>query len=403
MSEQEDRPRGILTPSDRALLRGEVNLKNKQQYSNRRQDIRERIANGLLDFNTIQYLLRDKDRKLIFRDPATAANVDNLSLPESIRSMLYWTYLGLREQNYDFEGLLVEAIEEAEKDYARKYWGESVEATVRFDVDVTRTYDIDDLITAVENGGPVKSNQLYDLLELSRGVPIDTSKLDTLHVWFRSSYPDGEKAVIETLFSEYLGVDVEVKDAVARVELTESDLKKGYSLPKKESAVVDPNQPRPEPSEIKNHRSVMDYDPEETIKEIRLQERLRSPSDKRRTDNVGDQDIMGSAIDDIMDNADTSPQSIHEFIEGNSDTDKRDKTPSPEVVLELLEQVSDPFVSTVEIATALNCVPEAAQQTLSRLQSESRVKSRSVIDTNGDRLGVWWLTTTSPTSNEESG
>ena len=246
MSDQEVRPRGILTSKDREFLRGEIEYKHQQQYSNRRRDIRERIVNSLLDFNVIQYTLQDKDRKLIFQDPAAAARVDDPLLPESIRSMLYWTYLGLKEQNYDFEGLLIEAIEQAEKDFARKYWGESVEATVRLDIDVTRRYDIDDLITAVENGGPVKANRIYDLLELSGGVPIDTSKLDTLRVWFQSAYPEGEKAVLETLFSEYLNTEVEIEDAVARVDLSELGFER-------ESAVTDTEYSRPDPGEIKHY------------------------------------------------------------------------------------------------------------------------------------------------------
>jgi len=95
---------------------------------------------------------------------------------------------------------LVRAIEEAEKDFARKYFGETVEISVSFDVDVIRSHDIDTLITQIESGGPVLANRLYDLLQLSKGVPIDVDDLTTLRVWFKSGYPDGEKAVLETLF-----------------------------------------------------------------------------------------------------------------------------------------------------------------------------------------------------------
>jgi len=384
MSDQENRPRGMLTPKDRELLRGEIEYKHQQQYSNRRRDIRERIANGLLDFNAIQYSLQDKDRKLIFQDPATAAGVDDPLLPESIRSMFYWTYLGLREQNYDFEGLLVKAIEQAEEDFARKYWGESVEATVRFDIDVTRTYDIDDLITAVENGGPIKANRIYDLLELSGGVPIDTSKLDTLRVWFQSSYPEGEKAVLETLFSEYLNAEVEIEDAEARVDLSELGIER-------ESAVIDTEYSRPDPSEIKHYSPSFDDDFDETIEEIRLQEMVRSSIEERTEQSENDESILNSAIDDMVDwDASTdAPPSVYDFIDERAEQADLDKPVTPEVVLELLEEISDDLVSTIEVAAALGCAPDAARQALSTLLEERRVERQSVIDSNRNSLSLW--------------
>lgn len=382
MSDQEKRPRGMLTPKDRELLRGEIEYKHQQQYSNRRRKIRERIANGLLDFNAIQYTLQDKDRKLIFQDPAAAAGVNDPLLPESIRSMLYWTYLGLREQNYDFEGLLVEAIEQAEEDFARKYWGENVEATVRFDIDVTRTYDIDDLITAVENGGPVKANRIYDLLELSGGVPIDTSKLDTLRVWFQSSYPEGEKAVLETLFSEYLDVEVQIEDAEARVDLSELGFER-------ESAVIDTEYSRSDPSEIKNYSPAFDDDFDETIEEIRLQEMINSSTEERTERPENDGSILNSAIDEMMDSSTSSPPSIYDFIDDRVEQANPDKPVTPEVVSELLEEISDPLVSTIEVAAALSCAPDAARQALSTLFEKNRVERQSVIDSNQNSLSLW--------------
>lgn len=384
MSDQENRPRGMLTPKDRELLRGEIEYKHQQQYSNRRRDIRERIANGLLDFNAIQYSLQDKDRKLIFQDPATAAGVDDPLLPESIRSMFYWTYLGLREQNYDFEGLLVEAIEQAEEDFALKYWGESVEATVRFDIDVTRTYAIDDLITAVENGGPVKANRVYDLLELSGGVPIDTSKLDTLRVWFQSSYPEGEKAVLETLFSEYLNAEVEIEDAVARVDMSELGFER-------ESAVIDTEYSRPDPSEIKNYSSSSSDDLQETIEEIRLQGMVNSSTEERAERSEDDESILNSVIDDMADwdSSADSPPSIYDFIDKRAEQADTGKPVTPEIVFGLLEEISDPLVSTIEVAAALDCAPDAARQVLSTLFEENRVERQSVIDSNQNSLSLW--------------
>lgn len=395
MSKQENRPRGMLTPKDRELLRGEIEYKHQQQYSNRRRDIRERVANGLLDFNIIQYLLQDKDRKLIFRDPSSAAGVDDALFSQSIQSMLYWTYLGLKEQNYNFNRLLIEAVEEATEDFARKYWGESVEATVRFDIDVTRKYEIDELITAIENGGPVKSNQVYDLLKLSEGVPIDTSELDTLKVTFQSSYPEGEKAVLNTIFSEYLNTDVEITDIENRVDLTFEDFKNPEDLDptdiKKQSAVNNKNKSRPDPSKISNYRKSLDFGSDSDIRKSVFNEQEDSTGIKQSNLPENDKSISGSIFDDMMDwdSATESPPSIYDLIDEREEQDTPEKPVTPEMVFDLLEEISNSFVSTIEIGAALGCAPDAARQALSELLKNRQVKRERVIDSNHKLLHLW--------------
>lgn len=382
MSGKKDRPRGGLTGADKKFLRGEQSYENRQQSSDRRRGIRKRITNSILDFNLIQYSLEDRDRKRIFRDPATAAYVDDPLFLEGIRSMFYWTYFGLKEQNYNFENSLVDAIERAEEDFARKYWGDSVDVNVRFDVDVTQSHDLDDLITTVERGGPVQANALYNLLEMSGGVPIDTSRLDTVRVWFSSSYPEGEKAVLETLFSEYLDTEVEIEDAVARVDVSELGFER-------ESAVIDTESSRPDPSEIKNYSSSIDDDFDETIEEIRLQEMVNSSTEERTERPENDDSILDSTIDEMVDWNTSSPPSIYDLIDEREEHADRDEPVTPEVVFELLEEISDDLVSTIEVAAALGCAPDAARQALSALLNERRVERQSVIDSNRNSLSLW--------------
>jgi len=388
MFNQENRPRGMLTPKDRELLRGEIEYEHPQQYSNRRRDIRERIANGLLDFNVIQYLLKDKDRKLIFRDPSSAADVDDPPFVESIQSMLYWTYLGLREQNYDFEGLLVEAIEEATEDFARKYWGESVETSVRFDIEVKRKYDIDDLITAIENGGPVKANQVYDLLKMSGGVPIDLSGLDTLSIWFQSSYPEGEREVLETLFSEYLNADVDIEDASNQIDLTELGIKK-------ESAVTSKEDSRPDPGEIKNYSLSINTDFEDSLKGFRHRPERNSSTNDQTGQTEDSNSITESYFDELFDldeDRDFEPKrTIYDLIDEGDEQIDSDKPVTPERMFDLLEDVSNSLVSTIELSAALGCAPEAARQSLSKLQQRGLVSNQSVIDSNHRKLDLWSL------------
>lgn len=380
MGESEDRSRGILTKSDRNLLRGNIELKNQQQYSNRRHTIRNRIANGLLDFTVIRHLLKDKDRKRIFRDVSREAATDEVSLNESIRDLLYWVYLGMKEQNYHFEGTLTDAIEEAEEDYALNYWGQSAEVTVQFDVDVSRSYDLDGLIDRIESGGPIQANRLYDLLRLPRGVPIDTSELSEVRVWFQSSYVEGEKEVLEALFSEYLNVDVDIIDAEKRVEYdTERD-----------SAVISPEQSSPEPSEIKNYSPSFEADTKEAAENIRPSIKREMRQEKQNNaDN--EHSILESAIDGIVEQSENSNPSIHDIIAGQDVYSTSEDTISPEAVKRLLEKIRDPFVSTQEIAAAFECPSDAAYHTLIHLTNENKIDRHTVIGNDGDEIEIWWI------------
>lgn len=381
MSQKEDRPRGILTPSDRDLLRGEIEYENRRQYSNRYKDIRQRIANGLLDFNILRYTLRDRDRKRIFHNPANEASTSSPLFYESIKSLLYWVYLGFKEWDYNFEGLLVEAVEEAEEDFARMYYRDNVEIDVRFDVDVRRSHDIGDLITALENGDPVQANQVYNLLELPNGVPIDLSKLDTVRVWSRSPYPEREQAVLEAVFSKYLDVDVDIEDAIDRITLEDRN---------RRSAAIDPNQSQPNPSKIKNYRSSTDS-VREGIEEIRQQELADQSSTEEENEAEEKGAILDTVIDEMMESAEQPQPTIHDLIDQREEISDRDNPVTPASIEDLLEQVRDPFVSTAEIAAAFDCAPEAARQALSELLEAEQVQQHSVIDTNGSPVTVWWL------------
>lgn len=371
-----DRPRGILTPADREFLLGLKDYNHKQQYSNRRKDIRERTANGLLDFSLLQYSLRDRDRKRIFQNPAEEAGVEEVQFQDSIQSMLYWTYLGLKEQQYDFEGLLVRAIEEAENDFARKYLGETVEISVNFDVDVSRSQGIDTLINQIESGGPVPANRLYDLLQLSKGVPIDIDDLNTLRVRFKSGYPEGEKAVLETLFSEYLGSDVEIVDAIERIDPSELGIEK-------DDAVINSDVSSTDPSEIKNKSSLNISVSEESIEEIKHEEMERRIRQGRKNKSDEPTSISDEAIDTIFEESDDTARSIYAVIENGS---MQGQDVTPENVIEVLKDVREQIVSTEDVAAAFGCDSDIARDVLTEI---SELKPQSVLDTQQNHLEVW--------------
>lgn len=60
-----NRPPGILTKKDRQYLRGEEISENRQVRYERRKGIRNRVRNGLLDFQDIWEIDQDERRKIV--------------------------------------------------------------------------------------------------------------------------------------------------------------------------------------------------------------------------------------------------------------------------------------------------------------------------------------------------
>jgi hypothetical protein len=61
-----ERPRGILSETDRKFLTGLKDYKHRQSESNRRQSIRERINNSFLDYYLLYTMFhRSEDKKLL--------------------------------------------------------------------------------------------------------------------------------------------------------------------------------------------------------------------------------------------------------------------------------------------------------------------------------------------------
>jgi len=85
----EDRPRGILSPTDREYLCGLKEYAQPQTDANRRQAIRERVGNGLKDFLLLGQLLEPTEREKVFEELGPEERDDVLS------AMLAFAYLGL--------------------------------------------------------------------------------------------------------------------------------------------------------------------------------------------------------------------------------------------------------------------------------------------------------------------
>jgi len=85
----EDRPRGILSKTDREYLCGLKEYAQPQTDANRRQDIRERVENGLKDFALLWMLLEQDEREKVF----DGLGEDGTN--EVIESMVTFAYLGI--------------------------------------------------------------------------------------------------------------------------------------------------------------------------------------------------------------------------------------------------------------------------------------------------------------------
>ncbi|WP_114575550.1 hypothetical protein [Saliphagus sp. LR7] len=112
-----DRSRGILTPSDRAYLRGEHEPGSVQSERNTRGRIRERVFESLRDFELLIEHLPERDRELVFEK-----RLEELDGPEAFDALvaaMAFLYRGAEDSDADVEEVLREGIALAEADRDR--------------------------------------------------------------------------------------------------------------------------------------------------------------------------------------------------------------------------------------------------------------------------------------------
>jgi len=106
MSTNDDnRPRGILTPTDREFLQGEKEYANEETASHRRGDIRDRVINSLKDFRLLVEDLDEGERRAILKKVQAVIQDET----ESYEALEYMTA---------FQLLILEADTVEEKDPA---------------------------------------------------------------------------------------------------------------------------------------------------------------------------------------------------------------------------------------------------------------------------------------------
>lgn len=159
----EERPRGILSKTDRDYLCGLKDYAQPQTDANRRQDIRERVKNGLKDFALLWMFLERKERDKIFEA------LGEEGTDEVIESMIGFAYLSLDQDTTRFEECIERGVLGAAN--ADKMFRSAGRATdVDASIDIEYTPDLDKLYQRFQEGG--------QLSDADVGLLVRAGKLD---------------------------------------------------------------------------------------------------------------------------------------------------------------------------------------------------------------------------------
>lgn len=159
----EDRPRGILSPTDRDYLCGLKEYAQPQTDANRRQDIRERIENGLEDFALLWMFLARDEREKVF-DELGEDGTD-----EVIESMVAFAYLGIDQNTTRLEECIERGVlGGANADKLFRSAGRATDANVSIDIEYNP--DTGKLYRRFEEGAQLSDAEV--------GVLVRSGKLD---------------------------------------------------------------------------------------------------------------------------------------------------------------------------------------------------------------------------------
>jgi len=162
MSENDARDRGVLTPADRAYLRGDATPGSVQHERNVRNRVRGRVHDALLDFETLVEGLDDRDLDLVFE--SYLDDGDGTEAFDALVSAVAFLYRGVARTDLDFETVLREGVNLAEAADDRA-------ATVSLDV-TNHDLDADHLRDKLEAGDELSLTEiayLYEATDADRG------------------------------------------------------------------------------------------------------------------------------------------------------------------------------------------------------------------------------------------
>lgn len=167
-----DRPRGILSPTDREYLCGLKDYSHSQTELNRRQSIRERTIEGIRDFNYLWLLLEESEWKKVIE----AFEIEELNTAFS--SMLASMYIGIDQDTGRMEDIVERGLYlGANYDTSDRWTGKANNVTVEIDIDYEP--DVDRLYERIEKGEGAQLTSA-EIGALVRAGKIDSEDLSEL-------------------------------------------------------------------------------------------------------------------------------------------------------------------------------------------------------------------------------
>lgn len=147
VTEELERPRGILTKGDRELLAGYDEGLSERAKEQRVVRLRRRVRHGLMD--ALELLMLDPDdRQLIFgpRDPEEKRNVQG-----GASMFIRFLYMGLKEtSDQDVRDIFQRQIKLAEEQLGEEQ-GEYRDPRVHLSIDMVGSFDLDELREKLDN------------------------------------------------------------------------------------------------------------------------------------------------------------------------------------------------------------------------------------------------------------
>ncbi|WP_129113468.1 hypothetical protein [Halegenticoccus tardaugens] len=140
-----ERDRGILTPSDREFLLGRKTDYTEHSKKQKRNRIRRRLRNAILDFTILFEHLEGRDRETVFNPEDEARD----AYTRGIVDMLGFLHLGTMGYYVPFKDMLAQGVNRAEQELAGSDYRM---VTVDFNVDPVGQIDVDEVIDNLEFG-----------------------------------------------------------------------------------------------------------------------------------------------------------------------------------------------------------------------------------------------------------
>ncbi|WP_336362129.1 hypothetical protein [Halalkalicoccus salilacus] len=140
-----DRDRGVLTPSDREFLLGRKTDYTDHSKKQKRNRIRRRVRNAILDFTILFDHLDDRDRETVF-DPDDA---ERDAYTRGITDMLAFLHLGTMGYSTPFKDMLARGVSKGEQELAGSDYRM---VNVEFNVDPVGRIDVDEVVEKLDTG-----------------------------------------------------------------------------------------------------------------------------------------------------------------------------------------------------------------------------------------------------------